>query len=70
MQFKNVAITGGAGYLGQYVVAELAGRCDVTVLDIKEPEADVAFARADVRDLESIRRGLRNRKRINITAAV
>ncbi len=58
MQFKKVAITGGAGYLGQYVTAELAGRCDVTVLDIKEPEADVAFARADVRDLESIRRGL------------
>ncbi len=58
MQFKKVAITGGAGYLGHYVVAELAGRCEVTVLDIKEPEADVAFAHADVRDLDSLRRGL------------
>ena len=58
MQFKKVAITGGAGYLGQYVVAELAGRCEVTVLDIKEPETDVAFAHADVRDLDALRRAL------------
>lgn len=58
MKFKKVAITGGAGYLGQHVIAELAGRCDVTVLDVKEPAADVAFARADVRDLESLRRGV------------
>ena len=33
MRCENVLVTGGAGRLGRYVVAELTGHCRVSVLD-------------------------------------
>ena len=48
MRFDRVAITGGSGRLGAFVVEELRRHCDVTVLDLNPPHADVAFEPLDV----------------------
>ncbi|MCL4764882.1 MAG: NAD(P)-dependent oxidoreductase [Hyphomicrobiaceae bacterium] len=38
MTFEKVLITGGAGRLGTHVVDRIAGKCDLTVLDVKPLE--------------------------------
>lgn len=48
MNFEKVAVTGGSGRLGRYVVAELAPHCDVTVLDLAAPDEGTNFERCDV----------------------
>lgn len=50
MRFDRVAVTGGSGRLGAFVVEELRRHCDVMVLDLNPPLADVAFKRLDVLD--------------------
>jgi nucleoside-diphosphate-sugar epimerase len=54
MRFDKVLVTGGAGRLGRYVVAELAGHCRVGVLD----RAAGADFPADVLDLDAVARAL------------
>jgi nucleoside-diphosphate-sugar epimerase len=54
MRFDRVLVTGGAGRLGRYVVAELAGHCRVGVLD-REAGADFP---ADVLDLPAVARAM------------
>ena len=54
MRFDSVLVTGGAGRLGRYVVAELTGHCRVSVLD---RAAGVDFP-ADVLDLDAVARAL------------
>lgn len=58
MGLQRVAVTGGSGRLGRYVVAELAGRYEVTVLDIAPPADHPVFAEADILDLDGLRRTL------------
>ncbi len=53
MKFDRVAVTGGSGRLGRYVVEELAGHAEVTVLDIAPPAGDHAYVALDVRDLDA-----------------
>jgi nucleoside-diphosphate-sugar epimerase len=57
MRFDRVLVTGGAGRLGRYVVAELAGHCRVSVLDRDRGAARPDFP-ADVRDLEAVGRAM------------
>jgi len=47
-------VTGGSGLLGRFVVDEMTGRCDVTVLDIKAPAQKVAYLETDILDLEAV----------------
>jgi nucleoside-diphosphate-sugar epimerase len=54
MRFDRVLVTGGAGRLGRYVVAELAGHCRVGVLD-RAAGADIAV---DVLDLAAVARAM------------
>jgi nucleoside-diphosphate-sugar epimerase len=53
---KRVAITGGSGRVGRYVVDRLMKTRDVKVLDLHRPSQAVAFAEADVLDLDTLRR--------------
>jgi nucleoside-diphosphate-sugar epimerase len=55
MRFDRVLVTGGAGRLGRYVVAELAGHCRVSVLDREGGGARPDFP-ADVLDLDAVGR--------------
>ncbi len=50
MRFDTVAVTGGAGRLGHYVVKALEPHCMVKVLDLDAPSADLDFARTDILD--------------------
>jgi len=58
VQTDRVLVTGGAGRLGRYVVAELAGRCRVTVLDRDAVSAAPVDCPVDVLDLEAVRRAM------------
>lgn len=58
MRFDRVAVTGGSGRLGAFVVEELRRHCEVTVLDLTPPAADVAFTKTDVLDAGSLHAAL------------
>lgn len=58
MDFDKVTITGGSGLLGRFVVDELMDRCDLSVLDIKPPQQELAFRKTDILDLEAMRSAL------------
>ena len=54
----RIAVTGGFGRLGAYVLRELAGHA-VRVLDINAPAEPAAdYREADLRDLDALRAGL------------
>ncbi len=50
MRFDRVAVTGGSGRLGAFVVEELCAHCSVTVLDLVPPRGDTAFEKVDILD--------------------
>jgi len=52
----RVAVTGGSGRVGQYVVDRLMKVADVKVLDLHRPTQKVAFAETNVLDLDALRR--------------
>jgi len=54
VRFERVLVTGGSGRLGRFVVDELAAHWEVSVLDIEPPAQAVAFAQADVLDLDAV----------------
>jgi len=56
VKFEKVLVTGGAGRLGRYVVAELATRCTVSVLDRADASSAPVDFRIDVLDLEALSR--------------
>lgn len=58
--FERIAVTGGSGNLGSYVVDELKKSCRVTVLDLKPPkDASVSFEEVDILDLARVSTVLR-----------
>ena len=70
MKFDKVVCTGGSGRLGRYIVDLLKGDCDVTVVDIKEPKASVAFQRVDVVDYERLKRAFAGQEAVVHLAAI
>ena len=61
---KKIVVTGGCGLLGRFVVSELAGAYEVTVLDIAEPSPDerqehCSYHQCDVLDREKVLKLLR-----------
>lgn len=57
MQFQKVVCTGGSGRLGKYVTNELRTRCDLTVVDVKPPEAaDLRYVESSVTDFAALKR--------------
>ncbi len=69
-QYEKVLVTGGSGRLGRYVVDELAGRCDLTVLDLAPPHREVRHAAASILDLDELERELRGHDAVVHLAAV
>ena len=58
--FEKVAVTGGSGNLGSYVVGELTQSCRVTVLDLKPPRSSsVAYEEVDILELARLSAVLR-----------
>jgi len=70
LPYARVAVTGGSGLLGRYVVRELRNACDVTVVDLRESPDDVAFVKTDMRDLEAVRRAVRGQDAVVHLAAL
>jgi len=70
MKFDRVAVTGGSGRLGRYVVEELSGHAEVTVLDIAPPAGDHAYAAVDVRDLDAVASALAGHDAVIHLAAI
>ena len=70
MNFENVLVTGGAGRLGRYVVAELTRHCRVSVLDRAGDAAGRVDVPGDVLDLEPLRAAVRGRDAVIHLAAI
>lgn len=70
MKFDRVVCTGGSGRLGRYVVDLLKDDCDLTVVDVKEPEAPVAFRKVDVVDYERLKQAFVGQQAIVHLAAI
>jgi nucleoside-diphosphate-sugar epimerase len=54
VNFDKVMITGGSGLLGRFVVGEMLGHSNISVLDIEPPVQEVAYQRTDVLDLAAV----------------
>lgn len=50
MRFDRIAVTGGSGRLGAFVVEELRPHAEVTVLDLAPPRAGVPYEEVSVLD--------------------
>ncbi len=70
MKFDKVVCTGGSGRLGRYVVDLLKGDCDLTVVDVKEPEASVAFQEVDVVDYGRLKQAFAGQQAVVHLAAI
>ena len=57
-RLESVAVTGGSGRLGRYVVDELGGRTSVTVIDKRPAGTEPSHVEADILDLGAMRRAL------------
>lgn len=54
MTARRVAITGGSGRFGRFVVDEFRTDYDITVIDKAAPDRDVRYVAADVLDLDAM----------------
>jgi UDP-glucose 4-epimerase len=70
VRFERVLVTGGAGRLGRYVVAELAEHCRVTVLDRDRGATSPVDCPVDVLDLEALGRAMRGHDAVVHLAAI
>ncbi len=70
MKFDRIAVTGGSGRLGRYVVEELSAHAEVTVLDVTPPAGDHAYAALDVRDLDAVAAALAGHDAVVHLAAI
>jgi nucleoside-diphosphate-sugar epimerase len=70
MRFEKVLVTGGAGRLGRYVVAELTGHCAVSVLDRGTPSDWPIDFPVDVLDLEAVSAAMQGHDAVIHLAAI
>lgn len=68
---KKILITGGAGKLGRFVVDEMLGRGDVTVMDLRAPQQkDVKFIEGSVLDFDLLKRSFEGQDCVIHLAAI
>lgn len=74
MTFENVLVTGGAGRLGTSVVDRLAGKCNLSVLDIKPLEGSRADSarhiNVSITDYDGLRKAFTGQDAIIHLAAI
>jgi nucleoside-diphosphate-sugar epimerase len=70
VKFENVLVTGGTGRLGRYVVAELRGRCQVSVLDRDTGSSAPIDHPVDVLDLPALNAAMRGHDAVIHLAAI
>ena len=74
LTFENVLVTGGAGRLGTSVVDRLAGKCNLSVLDIKPLEGSRADSarhiNVSITDYDSLRKAFTGQDAIIHLAAI
>lgn len=54
MNYQSIAITGGSGRLGQYIIKRLGDDVRITVLDQVAPKADVGFIQVSITDSDGL----------------
>jgi nucleoside-diphosphate-sugar epimerase len=69
-RFEKLVCTGGSGRLGRHVVALLRDSCRLTVLDAVPPNGDDAYVRADITDIEALRRAFAGQDAVVHLAAI
>ncbi len=68
---RSIAVTGGSGRLGRYIVRRLAAKNDVTVLDTTAPDVEgVRHVSADVLNHEQVREALSQTEMLIHLAAI
>jgi UDP-glucose 4-epimerase len=71
VRYQKVIVTGGNGRLGHYVVDNLNGRCDLTVLDrVARETPGVGFIDADITDYEALKRAFAGQDAVVHLAAI
>ncbi len=71
MRYQKIVVTGGAGRLGKYVVDNLHGRCDLTVLDRAPAHlADVRSVTTDVTDYDALKKAFAGQEAVVHLAAI
>jgi nucleoside-diphosphate-sugar epimerase len=72
--FERVVCTGGSGRLGGYVVGRLAGKCELTVLDVKPPasaaEPPARFIHSSITDYEALKKAFKGQDAVIHLAAI
>ena len=70
MKPQHIAITGGSGRLGRFVVEECARQAEVTVLDIEPSDTPHTYAALDVLDLDAVMKALEGHDAVIHLAAI
>ena len=70
MKFDRIAVTGGSGRLGRFVVDELSRHADVTVLDIAPGAPGRRHITVDMLDLDGLHRALEGHDAVVHLAAI
>ena len=70
MKFERIAVTGGSGRLGRYVLAELSEHAEVTVLDVAPGPAQHRYIALDMLDLDGVYRALEGHDAVVHLAAI
>ena len=72
--FDKIACTGGSGRLGRFVVNRLAGKCEVTIVDLEPPGIsagpNVRYVRSDVVDYEALKAAFKGQDAVVHLAAI
>ena len=56
----KIIITGGSGFIGSHLVAQLKKEHNVTIFDVKKNVSDVDFIEGDVTNLDSVKNSIAN----------
>ncbi|MFP6731891.1 MAG: NAD(P)-dependent oxidoreductase [Alphaproteobacteria bacterium] len=70
MKFDRIAVTGGGGRLGRFVVEELSRHAEVTVLDIAPNPGQHNYIAVDILDLDGVYRALEGHDAVVHLAAI
>lgn len=70
MKPERIAVTGGSGRLGRFVVEECARHAEVTVLDVKPSDSPHAYGALDVLDLGAVFKALEGHDAVIHLAAI